>query len=125
MRRNTKPYNHKGFGVRSKLNEAKIEYRKTINEKNTLKKELDYFNNNKKYFENKAIITGIRNSIAHGNYKIKLSKKIGDTMITFDDIYLGKTTFHAEVYLVDFYNFIYNNQQIVVYYLESLKGKQL
>ena len=81
--------------------------------------------NNKKYFENKAIITGIRNSIAHGNYKIKLSEKIGDTMITFDDIYLGKTTFHAEVYLVDFYNFIYNNQQIVVDYLESLKGKQL
>lgn len=108
-----------------KFNNILIEYRKTINEKNTLKKELDYFNNNKKYFENKAIITGIRNSIAHGNYKIKLSEKIGDTMITFDDIYLGKTTFHAEVYLVDFYNFIYNNQQIVVDYLESLKGKQL
>lgn len=108
-----------------KFNNILIEYRKIINEKNTLKKELDYFNNNKKYFENKAIITGIRNSIAHGNYKIKLSEKIGDTMITFDDIYLGKTTFHAEVYLVDFYNFIYNNQQIVVDYLESLKGKQL
>lgn len=108
-----------------KFNNMLIEYRKTINEKNTLKKELDYFNNNKKYFENKAIITGIRNSIAHGNYKIELSEKIGDTMITFDDIYLGKTTFHAEVYLVDFYNFIYNNQQIVVNYLESLKGKHL
>ena len=33
---------------------------------------LEYINNNKNYLKNKAIIEGIRNSIAHGHYRVEL-----------------------------------------------------
>ena len=60
---------------------------------------------NKKYFENRAIIEGIRNAIAHGNICIKRFeniKDIDDTIINFQDIYEGKVVFDLDVTIRDF-----------------------
>lgn len=60
---------------------------------------------NRKYFENRAIIEGIRNAIAHGNVHIKKfngAKNLNDRVITFKDIYEGEVVFELETTISDF-----------------------
>lgn len=52
---------------------------------------------NKKHLKNKAIIEGIRNSIAHGNYIVKRNKSIEETRIVFADIYNEELTFLCDI----------------------------
>ena len=63
----------------------------------------DYINNSR-YFYNRAIIEGIRNSIAHGNVSIENSygnKYVSDTVLKFTNIHEGKVLFQASVSLYD------------------------
>lgn len=61
-------------------------------------KEMDVYEiRNEKHLKNKAIIEGIRNAIAHGNYIVKRNKSIEETRIVFADIYNGEITFLCDM----------------------------
>ena len=79
----------------------------------------DDFNNNKLYFRNKAIIEGIRNSIAHGHYEFITNGDFNDTIIVFNDIYEGKLTFQLKIKFVDFEKMINENSQIMLNFVNN------
>lgn len=88
---------------------------------------VNYYDNNSQvggYFYNKAIIEGIRNSIAHGNYQVIEATSILDSKIIFRDIYLGKETFSCEVGAEDFKNLLIVNMKIIFQFLSSRKGEK-
>lgn len=88
---------------------------------------VNYYDNNSQvggYFYNKAIIEGIRNSIAHGNYQVLEAPSILDSKIIFRDIYLGKETFSCEVGAEDFKNLLIVNMKIILQFLSSRKGEK-
>lgn len=88
---------------------------------------VNYYDNNSQvggYFYNKAIIEGIRNSIAHGNYQVIEAPSILDSKIIFRDIYLGKETFFCEVGAEDFKNLLIVNMKIILQFLSSRKGEK-
>ena len=88
---------------------------------------VNYYDNNSQvggYFYNKAIIEGIRNSIAHGNYQVIEAPFILDSKIIFRDIYLGKETFSCEVGAEDFKNLLIVNMKIILQFLSSRKGEK-
>lgn len=78
------------------------------------------------YFENmdsivaESLIEGIRNSIAHGNYKIEVGNHFGDSKIVFKDIYEGKLTFEASANIFDFLTFLYDSEN-KIYINEGVK----
>lgn len=80
--------------------------------------------NNKLHLTNKAIITGIRNSIAHGHYKFVYSNDYSDVKIVFNDIYEGKITFSAEVNIIDFIELLYENDQVIIDFVNSLNNNK-
>lgn len=82
------------------------------------------FKVNRKYHENKAIIVGIRNSIAHGNIEIIKDVDIMDTKIIFKDIYEGKLTFELEITLQEFSEFLDINSDILFEYFNKSKNKK-
>lgn len=71
---------------------------------------------------NRAIINGIRNCISHGNYELKTSKN-NDIKIVFEDIHKGKLTFKCEIDIIDFINMIYENQNIIINFLNKKEQK--
>lgn len=81
----------------------------------------DYTDNNM-YFRNKAIIEGIRNSIAHGHYEFVSNGNIWDTKIIFSDIYEGKLTFQVEMKFIDFAKMIEENFQNVIDYVDNKRN---
>lgn len=88
---------------------------------------VNYYDNNSQvggYFYNKAIIEGIRNSIAHGNYQVIEAPSILDSKIIFRDIYLGKETFSCEVGAEDFKNLLIVNMKIILQFLSSRKEEK-
>ena len=88
---------------------------------------VNYYDNNSQvggYFYNKAIIEGIRNSIAHGNYQVIEAPSILDSKIIFRDIYLGKETFSCEVGAEDFKNLLIVNMKIIQDFLSLRKGEK-
>lgn len=88
---------------------------------------VNYYDNNSQvggYFYNKAIIEGIRNSIAHGNYQVIEATSILDSKIIFRYIYLGKETFSCEVGAEDFKNLLIVNMKIILQFLSSRKGEK-
>lgn len=80
------------------------------------------YTDNALYFENRSIIEGIRNSIAHGNYEIVVNGNFLDTLIVFSDIYEGKTTFQVSIPFIEFENMINYNCNNVIDYVNN-KGK--
>lgn len=84
----------------------------------------EYRSNNILYLTNEAIIRGIRNSIAHGNYKVILGKSICDSKILFNDIYDDIVTFSGEVTISDFNDILVNSFQIVNAFLGSNNVKK-
>lgn len=76
-----------------------------------------YEANNFDLIKNRAIINGIRNSIAHGNYTFYVED--GVSKILFEDLYEGECTFRASVSVVDFLNFIYASEAIVTSFINS------
>lgn len=95
--------------------------KKTLKQQNkSLKAELEsynemkeYFNNNYNYFRNKRIVEGIRNSIAHGNYKFVTKKNSFDTLIEFSDIYENKLTFKGTITFRDLETLLDDNFSII------------
>lgn len=86
-----------------------VEFKKIETEYKNVKEDYRYY---KQSYYNKAIITGIRDSIAHGNVRIKkfMSKgTIEDTIINFKDIYEGNITFEANITIKEFQEFFSKN----------------
>ena len=103
------------------LSSIMVEYMKVDNEYNSIKN--DYMVNNL-HFENRAIIEGIRNSIAHGNYEIRSNGKFFDTEIIFNDIYEGKNTFSVSISFMQFEEMIDKNDVVVLNYIrDKINGK--
>lgn len=102
-------------------NTLTIEYNNIINELNICN---NYYNNNLLYLENESIITGIRNSIAHGNYEVVQCNNINDTYIVFNDIYEGKLTFKGTIKILDFIDLIDNNAIVINEFLNNLDNKK-
>lgn len=93
-----------------------------------LKNELDdklmhYHGSNKGYFENKKIIEGIRNSIAHGNYEITDIFDIGKCRIVFRDVYNEKLTFLASINFLDFMQMLEDTIPILQSFITQNYGK--
>ena len=102
-------------------NTLTIEHNNIINELNICN---NYYNNNLLYLENESIITGIRNSIAHGNYEVVQCNNINDTYIVFSDIYEGKLTFKGTIKILDFIDLIDNNAIVINEFLNNLDNKK-
>ena len=102
-------------------NTLTIEHNNIINELNICN---NYYNNNILYLENESIITGIRNSIAHGNYEVVQCNNINDTYIVFNDIYEGELTFKGTIKILDFIDLIDNNVNVINEFLNNLDNKK-
>lgn len=99
----------------------------TIDEKIALLTQQDVATEEKLQFvlsckSNARIINGIRNCIAHGNYKL-ITTENNETYFLFEDIHDGKTTFKCEVEIIDFVNMIYNNHETVVNFVNLEEQK--
>ena len=76
-----------------------------------------YYNNNVNCLTNEAIITGIRNSIAHGNYNIvNDDDKI---KIVFNDMVNNKLVFSCEVFINDFRDILINSAAVVKSFIDN------
>ncbi|MBQ3020611.1 MAG: hypothetical protein IJD92_00115 [Bacilli bacterium] len=106
-----------------KKEKTRIDQTKDIVEKYYLSVKND-FDNNYDYFKNKAIINGIRNSIAHGNYNVVSGNSIFNSKIIFDDIYNGKTTFNIELTFNDVLSIVLDNVDIIRVFIKD-KTKEL
>lgn len=105
----------------NKKNTLTIVYNNIINELNICN---NYYNNNLLYLDNESIITGIRNSIAHGNYEVVQCNNINDTYIVFNDIYEGELTFKGTIKILDFIDLIDNNVNVINEFLNNLDNKK-
>lgn len=73
----------------------------------------EYYKNNILYLTNERIISGIRNSIAHGNYKVIFNTNMEDSIVIFEDIYKGVSTFKCRVRIMDFINMLWDSYVVV------------
>ena len=69
--------------------------------------------------KNEKIINGIRNSIAHGNYKVILKETLKDSLIEFTDFYEGEVTFKACISINDFVCFLHKSGMEIEKYLSK------
>ena len=84
---------------------------------NSLSLAQTYYNNNVNCLTNEAIITGIRNSIAHGNYNIvNDDDKI---KIVFNDKVNNKLVFSCEVFINDFRDILINSAAVVKSFIDN------
>lgn len=98
------------------LTMLKTSYNVANGEYNTIKND---FTVNSMYFQNKAIIEGIRNSIAHGHYEFISKGNIWDTEVIFNDIYEGKVTFQVKMTFDELTKLIDNNYMNVLNYVKN------
>ena len=108
--------------LNTRLQKLQEEKRKIENElliiKDDISEKENYRDNNMKYLTNESIINGIRNSIAHGNYRVIFMGELSESKIIFDDIYEGNLTFRGEIKILDFINMIANNLIVVLEFIE-------
>ena len=97
---------------------------KVTSKQNELKTFIDYCKNNSDYLRNECIIEGIRNSISHGNYRVKAESSLEECKIIFEDIYEGELTFKAQIKLLDFITLLVNNHNIISNFVDD-KSKKL
>lgn len=121
--------NDRAYEIISNKIDKKLEERSLLEEEsNVISERLslaeEYRSNNILYLTNEAIIIGIRNSIAHGNYRVILGKSVYDSKILFDDIYNGKVTFSCEVTIGDFNDILINSLQVVNAFLSNSNVKK-
>lgn len=69
--------------------------------------------------KNEKIINGIRNSIAHGNYKVILKETLKDSLIEFTDFYEGEVTFKASISIDNFVEFLQKSAIEIEKYLSK------
>ena len=105
------------------LNEKKMEFGKMFIDLSSEYIRLQkYYLDNNDYLYNLAVITGIRNTIAHGNYQIvNKGNDFLDTEIVFDDIYGGENTFHAIVTLRDLADILNESSKVIDEFLDHNK----
>lgn len=89
-----------------------------VYEKEYLDIKSDY-DNNVMHFRNKAIIEGIRNSIAHGHYDFITNGEFDDTIIWFKDIYEGEITFELKISFADFEKMINENGELLINFVDK------
>jgi len=80
------------------------------------------YNVNHMYFRNKAIIEGIRNSIAHGHYEFVSNGDVWNTEIIFNDIYEGNLTFQVRITFGELATLIEDNYRNVIDYVKNKKS---
>ena len=97
---------------------------KVTSKQNELKTFIEYYKNNSDYLRNECIIEGIRNSISHGNYRVKAESSLEECKIIFEDIYEGELTFKAQIKLLDFITLLVNNHNIISNFVDN-KSKKL
>jgi len=85
----------------------------------------EYFNNNYDYFKNRRIVEGIRNSIAHGNYRFISKTNSLDTVIEFSDIYEDKLTFKGTITFRDLEILLDKNFEIIQDYINKDETKNI
>ena len=107
IKNNLQNLKKKQNALKNKLSEKKIHL-------SNLK---SYYINNINHIKNRAIIEGIRNAIAHGNYKIDLN--FGDYILIFTDLYEGKVTFEAKIPLLDFIKTVESNTSVIEKYIKT------
>lgn len=86
------------------------------NEYNAIKND---FSVNRMHFLNKAIIEGIRNSIAHGHYEFISNGDLFNTELVFSDIYEGKITFQVRMTFQELESLIDNNYMNVLNFIKN------
>lgn len=76
-----------------------------------------YYNNNVNCLTNEAIITGIRNSIAHGNYSIV--NEDDKIKIVFNDRVNNKLVFSCEVFINDFRDILLSSAAVIKSFIDN------
>lgn len=89
------------------------------NIQNTLNNVNNYVSTYASLIKNEKIINGIRNSIAHGNYKVILKETLKDSLIEFTDFYEGKVTFKASISIDNFVEFLQKSAIEIEKYLSK------
>ena len=84
---------------------------------------LDNYDANKDKIRNSFIIERIRNSIAHGNYYVKVNDSYENAEIDFYDIYKGEEKFKAKIKLLDFISLINNNVSVIDEFINKEEAK--
>ena len=102
--------------LRLSLSNSITEYMLTDSQYRTIR---DDYTVNHMYFRNKAIIEGIRNSIAHGHYEIVSNGDVWSTEIVFSDIYEGKLTFQVKITFEELATLIEENYNRVLNYVKN------
>ena len=116
--------NIKGIeAINNNLNNCLIRIYENNCSKKSIMDRMKYLDNPiiKKHEYNKAIVEGIRNSIAHGNYEVISSDKIASCLIRFHDIYEGEVTFSTTISFEDFHDLLVKNGKILIDYLEKIE----
>lgn len=109
----------------SKFNNVKNLLEKEINIINDKIKQINMYEiKNEKHLKNKAIIEGIRNAIAHGNYIVKRNKSIEETRIIFADIYNEEITFLCDIPLRMLVLMELKNYSIIDNYIDEKSEKK-
>ena len=89
------------------------------NIQNTLNNVNNYVSTYTSLIKNEKIINGIRNSIAHGNYKVILKETLKDSLIEFTDFYEGEVTFKASISIDNFVEFLHKSAIEIEKYLSK------
>lgn len=89
------------------------------NIQNTLNNVNNYVSTYASLIKNEKIINGIRNSIAHGNYKVILKETLKDFLIEFTDFYEGEVTFKASISIDNFVEFLQKSAIEIEKYLSK------
>lgn len=89
------------------------------NIQNTLNNVNNYVSTYASLLKNEKIINGIRNSIAHGNYKVILKETLKDSLIEFTDFYEGEVTFKASISIDNFVEFLQKSAIEIEKYLSK------
>ena len=90
-----------------------------INIQSTINNVNSYVNTYSKLIKNEKIINGIRNSIAHGNYKVIQKETLKDSLIEFTDFYEGEVTFKASISIDNFVEFLHKSAIEIEKYLSK------
>lgn len=114
--------------INSNLNDLRNTLSKLITDymltENTYKIIKEDYSVNSMYFRNKAIIEGIRNSIAHGHYEFVSNGDVINTEIIFSDIYEGKITFQVKMTFNELFTLIEENYGNVLSYVKNKSKNQ-
>lgn len=109
-----------------KLDELKKAYFETNEKRQNRIAEIE---SRKQHYENKNVISHIRNSLAHGNFEVErfdTQGTLGNSQIHFQDIYKGENTFDSVISLEDFTSLFdaHNYKVIFEMYTNLVRGEQ-